>query len=228
VVARGGAHGGSSAAEVESIGGGAPGAGITGANGVGFGHGPHDGFCTREMIPPLPPSRCKALLRALLAALLRTSAGGGGGGGGRGGQSTATGLDPEVRGNLYAALLAFLQYVRPSRAAQLPSSVLAAARGGKPGTGTNTLTGVAGDVPMGAEDTRGRGRDVTEDAATATAAAAAAQDELEAGTSALIRRDAGALVELLARDVVDGGVDEALRTTALAAIEVPYISTPNS
>ena len=44
--------------------------------------------------------------------------------------------------------------------------------------------------------------------AHAPAAAAAAQDELEAGTSAPILRDAAPLIELLARNAADGA-DEA-------------------
>ena len=88
-VARGGAYGGPSSAEVDSIGGGAPGAGITA---VGLGVGSMGGVGGGDLIPPLPPSRCKALLRALLGALLRPPNAGGGGR-----LDHVSGLDPEVR-----------------------------------------------------------------------------------------------------------------------------------
>ena len=57
--------------------------------------------------------------------------------------------------------------------------------------------------------------------------AAAEQNELEASTSALIRRDAGPLVELIARDVVDAseGADERLRAVATSAVEALVAAT---
>ena len=114
--------------------------------------------------------------------------------------------DPEVRANLYAALLSFLQYVRPARAAQLPGSVLAAARGGDAGPSTDSDSARAARRALNA---------------------AAEQNELEASTSALIRRDAGPLVELIARDVVDAseGADERLRAAATLAVEALVAAT---
>ena len=191
-VGRGGAYGGPNTAEADAIGGGDPGSGI-----VLPGHGDAHGGLARweEAIPPLPPSTSKTLLRGLLAAVLRPDAhlGGTHSLAREGGPST----DPETRQALYDALLSFLRYVRPARAAQLPGSVLAVAGGD------------ANQVHL--------------------AAAGAAQDELEAGTSALIRRDAPALVELLARDVVPGkaarGNDDGLRATALAVVEALVSAT---
>jgi len=115
---------------------------------------------------------------------------------------------PEVRKNLYTALLAFLQYARPARAAQLPGSVLAVARGAGAleaagdGSGEMENGGGGGDGDGGGGG--GGGSAARSMAVRAAAAAAAAQDELEAGTSALIRRDAAPLIELLARDAADG------------------------
>lgn len=211
--ARGGGVGGvgelRSTADADAIGGGPPGAGIsTVARSVLGGLGDLE-------LPPLPATRCKALLRALLAALLKprtNSFGAGGtsfgyvpspGGGSFGGGSDSPG-DPEVRANLYAALLSFLRYVRPARAAQLPGSVLNAAR---------QQSGEAG-----AEAARTVDRALN---------AAAEQNELEASTSALIRRDAGPLVELIARDVVDSseGFDERLRAAATSAVEALVAAT---
>ena len=201
-----------STADADAIGGGPPGAGISTVARTVFG-----GFGHLEL-PPLPATRCKALLRALLAALLKprtnsigniggTSFGyvpaSSGGGSSFGGGSDSPG-DPEVRANLYAALLSFLRYVRPARAAQLPGSVLAAARGssGEAGAESNRVVDLALN-------------------------AAAEQNELEASTSALIRRDAGPLVELIARDVVNEteGADERLRAAATSAVEALVAAT---
>ena len=204
-----------STADADAIGGGPPGAGISTVARTVFGSLPGFGHLER---PPLPATRCKALLRALLAALLkpRTSSIGNiggtsfgyvpassGGGSSFGGGSDSPG-DPEVRANLYAALLSFLRYVRPARAAQLPGSVLAAARGS------------SGEA--GAESNRVVDRALN---------AAAEQNELEASTSALIRRDAGPLVELIARDVVNEteGADERLRAAATSAVEALVAAT---
>ena len=197
-----------STADADAIGGGPPGAGISTVARTVFG-----GLGDLEL-PPLPATRCKALLRALLAALLKPrttysfaspGAFGAFGSGGAGGGSDSPG-DPEVRANLYAALLSFLQYVRPARAAQLPGSVLAAARGGDAGPSTDSDSARAARRALNA---------------------AAEQNELEASTSALIRRDAGPLVELIARDVVDAseGADERLRAAATLAVEALVAAT---
>ena len=93
--------------ELEPIGGGDPAVGVVGILGGG------GAWCPP---PPLPPSRCKALLRASLAAILRP---------GGGGHPAA---DAEVRGDLYAATTSLLRYAKPRRAARLPASVLALAR----------------------------------------------------------------------------------------------------
>ena len=194
-----------STADADAIGGGPPGAGISTLARTIFGSLP-GGDLER---PPLPATRCKALLRALLAALLKPrtnsfNAAFGYGSSGGGGGSDSPG-DPEVRANLYAALLSFLRYVRPARAAQLPGSVLAAARARRRGT---VRLGIASDVDRALN-------------------AAAEQNELEASTSALIRRDAGPLVELIARDVVDAseGADERLRAAATSAVEALVAAT---
>ena len=110
--------------ELEPIGGGDPAVGVVGILGGG------GAWCPP---PPLPPSRCKALLRASLAAILRP---------GGGGHPAA---DAEVRGDLYAATTSLLRYAKPRRAARLPASVLALAR----------TKGGAGDA-ADAERRRGR------------------------------------------------------------------------
>jgi len=221
LVSRGGAYGGPPTAEADGVGGGDPAAGVAAATSrVGMDANTRFYGPTLGEIPPLPPSRCKALLRSLLGALLRPPASAvgrsiapGGGGGIGGGSANA----PDARGNLYAALLAFLQYVRPNRAAQLPASVLAIARSG------------GGDARNGREASQESLRHLSGGGflspAEAANEAAKAQDEIEAGTSALIRRDAGPLVELLARDVVDANADEGLRATALCAIEALVSAT---
>jgi len=197
-----------STADADAIGGGPPGAGISTLARTMFGS-PPGGDLER---PPLPATRCKALLRALLAALLKPrtnsfDAAFGYGSSGGGGGSDSPG-DPEVRANLYAALLSFLRYVRPARAAQLPGSVLAAARAGGAGPSSDSDAAAKSDVDRALN-------------------AAAEQNELEASTSALIRRDAGPLVELIARDVVDAseGADERLRAVATSAVEALVAAT---
>jgi nuclear pore complex protein Nup205 len=102
-----------------------------------------------------------------------------------------------VRAALYAALLSFLQYVRPARLAQLPGSVLSAARNWR----------------------------IDSSKVDAALVQAAEQNELEASTSSLIRRDAGPLVELIARDVTVDGVDDELKATALATVEALVAAT---
>ena len=135
-----------STADADAIGGGPPGAGISTLARTMFGSLP-GGDLER---PPLPATRCKALLRALLAALLKPrtnsfNAAFGYGSSGGGGGSDSPG-DPEVRANLYAALLSFLRYVRPARAAQLPGSVLAAARAGGAGPSSDSDAAAKSDV----------------------------------------------------------------------------------
>ena len=117
--------------------------------GGGAGDGPRDGGGA-----PLPPSKCKALLRALVAAVSRGTradqsrgdrsrrfAGGIGPGGGGGGGGAYPGLgavrfdeetclDAASRANLYAALVSLLRYARPASGpnpARVPASVLALA-----------------------------------------------------------------------------------------------------
>ena len=175
--------------ELEPIGGGDPAVGVVGILGGG------GAWCPP---PPLPPSRCKALLRALLAAILRP---------GGGGHPAA---DAEVRGNLYAATTSLLRYAKPQRAARLPASVLALART-KGGAGDAADAEHADADPSRAAAARA--------AANAAADAAAAQDEIEAGAAALIRRDAAPLVALIARDVADPAADDAVRAVALQAVE---------
>jgi hypothetical protein len=59
----------------------------------------------------------------------------------------------------------------------------------------------------------------TRDARVAARRAARAQDELEAGVGALLRRDAVALADVVGRDIVDPAVDDATRAAALAVAE---------
>ena len=186
---------GATRGELEPIGGGHPAVGVVGVLGGG------GAWCPP---PPLPPSRCKALLRALLAAILRP---------GGGGHPAA---DAEVRGDLYAALLSFLRYAKPQRSARLSASVLALART----AGRSAKGGDAGATGADADADADPSRvAAARAAADAAAAAAAAQDELEAGAAALIRRDAAPLVALIARDVADPAADDAVRAVALQAVE---------
>ena len=180
---------GRSTADADAIGGGPPGSGISTVEA-------RFGSLGNLESPPLPATRCKALLRAILSALLRPG-GNRGAYGYSGGGSSYSGGDPEVRAALYAALLSFLQYVRPARLAQLPGSVLSAAR-----TGGGDSSKVDAALVQAAE-----------------------QNELEASTSSLIRRDAGPLVELIARDVTVDGVDDELKATALATVEALVAAT---
>ena len=180
---------GRSTADADAIGGGPPGSGISTVEA-------RFGSLGNLESPPLPATRCKALLRAILSALLRPG-GNRGAYGYSGGGSSYSGGDPEVRAALYAALLSFLQYVRPARLAQLPGSVLSAAR-----TGGSDSSKVDAALVQAAE-----------------------QNELEASTSSLIRRDAGPLVELIARDVTVDGVDDELKATALATVEALVAAT---
>ena len=158
----------SSDAYASPAGGGDPGAGVAAAVARAMGRG-------TEGAPPLPPSKCKALLRALVAAVSRGTradqsrgdrsrrfaAGGGGVGGGGGGAYPGLGavrfdeetcLDAASRANLYAALVSLLRYARPASGpnpARVPASVLAlaedAANTFAAETGPGTSDGSPGD-----------------------------------------------------------------------------------
>ena len=225
-----------------AVGGGAPGAGVVDAAAFAA-----HGFGSARASPPLDPGRCKALLRGLLGALRRGTREGAAGAFGSVaetsfGNSDGVALDVDARARAYESLLAFLQYARPRRAAgRFPRSVLRLAEGGAEGSiaegsGGGTAGGFGGDDADGRagrtglsrgtrtspEETDARASDVpieTRRARRAARAAARAQDELEAGVGALLRRDAVRLVDVLGRDIVDPAVDDATRAAALAVAE---------
>lgn len=207
-----------SAALDAAIGGGGPGAGVTDVASAFVNDGHHLGVHSYRTPTPLPPSKCKALLRGLLQALRR--------GDERGyanGMSVSTNglnLDAEARGATYAALLSFLQYAAPRRAhGRFPQSVLriAEGNGGQVGDGVDTpVKDLGNDNPVIAE------------ARLAAKRASQRQDQLEAGIGALLRRDAVRLADLLGQDVVDPTVDDATRAVALAVVEALLTSVSQS
>jgi nuclear pore complex protein Nup205 len=221
-----------------SVGGGAPGGGVTDAAAFAAGggsreFGPGLGAARGIRTTPLDPSRCKALLRGVLGALRRGEASR---------DSPLAGgvaLDVEARACAYECMLAFLQYARPVRSAagRFPRSVLRLAEGEAKGFGETIRAENEPDVSPGLAASFGNSRTTPNDAAeaetsprervsieterarAAARAAARAQDELEAGVGALLRRDAPRLVDILGRDIADPAVDDATRAAALAVAE---------
>jgi nuclear pore complex protein Nup205 len=220
-----------------AVGGGSPGAGVVDAAAFALSVSPFargGGGARGQSLSTPDPSRCKALLRGVLGALRRgearlgTAEGSlGGSSGSSGGKSVA--LDVDARACAYESLLAFLQYARPKRAAgRFPRSVARLAEG-LVGDADGADVRQTADVREGDDAPPNNGSNgsntsvnvsrETRDARVAARRAARAQDELEAGVGALLRRDAVALADVVGRDIVDPAVDDATRAAALAVAE---------